>query len=458
VTVGAEAAAGGPHLTYGRVLAMAWPITASQAATPLLGLVDTWAIGNSDAPLEIGAIALGAVVFAFVYWSFGFLRMGVAGLTAQALGRDDPAEARATLARGAALGFSLGLIIVALQAPIAWTAFGLLQGSADLEFGARTYVAIRIWGAPFALATFALLGWFIGQGRTGLALAVSLWQNGINITLDVWFVLGLNWGVAGVAAGTLIAEASAAAFAGALAAGVLARSGGLRAHWTRRVLLDAAAIRRTLFVNRDIFIRTLCLVLAFAWFTNQGAVYGDVTLAANQVLLQFMLFAGFALDGPAMVAESLVGRAVGARARGAFDEAVRKTSIAALAAAAGFTAAYLLIGESIVALLTAAPEIRAEAARFLPWAAFSPLLLVWPFQLDGIFIGAVRATTMRNAMLVSLAVYIAAWAVFAPMGNHGLWFAFAVFFAARAATLGLALPTLGASLERGSGAEVSAPG
>ncbi|MEL7029379.1 MAG: MATE family efflux transporter, partial [Pseudomonadota bacterium] len=275
--------------------------------------------------------------------------------------------------------------------------------------------------------------------------AVSLWQNGVNIVLDVWFVIGLNWGVAGVAAGTLIAEISAALFAFALAVYVLKRTGGVRAHWARGVLLNAEAVRKTIFVNRDIFIRTLCLVLAFAWFTNQGAVYGDVTLAANQVLLQFMLFAGFALDGPAMVAESLVGRAYGARERGAFDDAVRKTSVVAGGAALVFTAVYLIVGQDIVALLTASPEIRDEAGRYLLWAALAPLLLVWPFQLDGIFIGAVQARAMRNTMLISFALYLAAWALLANLGNHGLWVAFWTFFAARALTMVVLMPRIAAS-------------
>ena len=429
-------------VTYARVLAMAWPVMASQAATPLLGLVDIWAIGNSQRPLDIGAIALGAVIFNFVYWSFGFLRMGAAGLTAQALGRDDQAELRATLARGCALALALGAVVIALQWPIGKASFHLLQGGAELEDGARRYFAIRVWGAPFALAVFAMTGWFIGLGRTGLALAVSLLQNGANIALDIWFVKGLGWGVSGVAAGTAISEAAAALCAAALAVYALTRSGGLRAHWTRAALFDAAAIKRTLFVNRDIFIRTLCLVSAFAWFTNQSAIFGDVTLAANQVLLQFMFFAGFALDGPAMVAESLVGRSLGARSLPVFRQTLLKVSVVAAGAAVVFTGVYLIAGDTIVRALTSDAAIRAEADRFVTWAAFSPLLVATPFLLDGVFIGALRARTLRDSMLISLGVYLAAWALIGRESNHGLWSAFAVFFLARTLTLGAQVPSI----------------
>ncbi len=435
--------------TVGQALRLAAPASLAAMATPLLGLVDVWALGQSARPLDIAAVGFGAVIFSLAYWTFGFIRMGVAGLAAQAAGAEDEAEARAVLGRGLILGAGAGLALVLLQWPIergAFAALGVGSEASPATFdGAAAYFRIRIWGAPFAVATYAFYGWLTARGRTDYLMAASCSMTGINILLDYWLVVDLERGASGVALGTLIAEIAGFAVAGALAARVMAASGGLFAHWSRARLLDAAALRRTAAVNRDIFIRTLLLTLTFAWFTQRGGAFGDVTLAANQALLQLFLFTGLALDGTAIAAETMVGQALGDRdrdrGRRRLDGALRATSLPAGALALIFALGYAAFGTEIVALLTDDGPIRATATRYLPWVAVSPLVLVGAFQLDGIFIGATRAREMRNGMIVSTAFLVPAAIVLADAyGNHGLWAAFTFYFALRGLTLAAFLP------------------
>lgn len=421
------------RVTHARVLAIAGPIVISNLSTPLLGLVDTAVIGRIPDPALIGAVALGATIFSFLYWGFGFLRMGTTGLTAQALGADDTDEVRTSLGRALLIAGVAGLALVALQWPIGKIAFSLLSGSAEVERHTHAYFAIRIWSAPFTLANFALLGWFIGRQKAGTALALQFLLNGTNLALDVTFVVGLGWGVKGIAAGTAIAETLAALVGLAIASGALKRMGG---HWDRAKLFDAERIRRTITVNRDIMIRTLCLVFAFAWFMAKSADMGDVQLAANAVLMQFVSTSAFFLDGFAYAAEALVGKAIGARTRERLVEAVRISTVWAAGTAVFLSVVILAGGPSFIDLLTTAPDVREAARVFLPWAVLTPLLAVWSFQLDGIFIGATCTVEMRNAMIVTLALFLLAWWLLAPAyGNHGLWGAFMIFYLLRAGSL-----------------------
>ena len=291
-------------ITHARVLKIALPIILSSLSTPLLGLVDTAVIGRLPDPAFLGAIAVGAMIFSFIYWAFGFLRMGTTGLTAQAHGADNSDELRACLARALLIGVGVGGLLTLLQIPIGWLAFRLLDASAQVEGLATDYFAIRIWSAPFTLMNYALLGWFIGRERADLALWLQLFLNALNIGLDIVFVLGFGWGVAGVAAGTLIAETAACLFGLAMGTRELVKIGG---HWSRARLLDPAELARTFAVNRDIMLRSLCLLFAFAWFTAKGAEAGDTVLAANTVLMQFVTLTAFLLDGFAFAAEALVG-------------------------------------------------------------------------------------------------------------------------------------------------------
>jgi MATE family multidrug resistance protein len=414
------------------ILAIALPIMLSNVSTPLLGAVDTAVVGQIPDPAYIGAVAVGSLIFTFLFWAFGFLRMGTTGLTAQALGAQDQEELVACLGRSLLIAFAAAGLMLLLQWPIREIAFELLHASDNVERLGQDYFDIRIWAAPATLANFALLGWFIGLGRTDIALVLQLVLNLSNIALDLWFVLGLGWDVRGVAAGTVLAEILAAGV-GLVLAARHARSIG--AAWSLTRLLVPRQLKRTLIVNRDIMVRSLALIFVMVWFTAQGAAQGDVRLAANAVLLQFISISAYFLDGLAFSAEALVGRAVGAMRRAALAAAAFKTSLWAGGVAALMSLLLWLLGERLIDLLTVDSAVRAAARVYLPWAIGAPLLGVWAFQLDGIFIGATRTADMRNAMLTSTAIFLLAWWLLQPWGNHGLWAALYVNYAARSAAL-----------------------
>ncbi len=419
------------------------PIILMGLSTPLLGIVDTAVIGQLGDASLIGAVAVGALIFTFLFWAFGFLRMGTTGLTAQAFGANDAAEIRATLGRALLIAGVAGLSLLALQLPLNWIAFQLVQGSEAVEQEAQTYFSIRMWSAPFTLANYAVLGWLVGMQQTRLAMVLQIFLNGVNASLDALFVLSFGWGVAGIAAGTLIAEI-ATAFVGLGITLYLLRNYAGRWSWT--AISAWGKISETLSVNRDIMIRTLVLLLAFSFFTMEGARQGDTILAVNAVLMQFVSFSAFFLDGFAFGAEALVGSAVGAKNRTRFAEAVKLTSLWAVILSVLLSSAFLMLGGFWIDFLTTSPEVR-EAARFyLPWAALMPFISVACFQLDGIFIGATRAREMRNASFLSTGAFFLFWYLLLPFGNHGLWAALALFNITRAFALGRYYPRLTAAL------------
>jgi MATE family multidrug resistance protein len=420
------------------VWVLAFPIILSNLSTPLLGAVDTAVIGQIPDPAYLGGIAIGAQIFSIIYWGFGFLRMGTTGFTAQAYGAGDADGLRATLARAMILAVIIGAVLLVLQVPLMALALWAFDPGAKVAALTDSYLHIRIWSAPAALANYAILGWFIGVHNTRAALGLQIWMNGINIVLDLVFVIGLGWDVSGVALATVLAEYSAVALGLLLIARALAAAGG---QWRRERILDPQRLRQMLAVNRDIFIRTLCLTGAFAFFTAQGSRLGVTVLAGNAVLMNFQTFMAYGLDGFAHATEALAGAAIGARRKEALRQAVKTSSIWAAMVAAGISVIYWLAGDAIVALLTVSPEVRAHAAEYMMWAVVSPLISVWSFQLDGIFIGATRAADMRNGMIISLVAYLAAAFVLVPlMGNHGLWLSLMVLMVARAVTLGLLYP------------------
>ena len=420
------------------VLAIALPMIFSNVTTPLIGAVDTAVIGQLGSAPLIGAVAVGATIFTFFYWAFGFLRMGTTGLTAQASGAARPREVLATLYRALIVAGAAGLAIVVLQGAIAAAAFTLMGASAEVGTAARTYFDIRIWSAPAALANYALVGWFIGLGRAGMAFRLQLLLNLTNIGLDALFVLGFGWGIAGVAAGTLIAETSAALVG--IAVAMRAAEGVKLRAWR---VFNAGKLKRMISVNGDIMIRTLSLLFAFSFFTAQGARSGDLILAANAVLMHFLSVSAYFLDGVAYATEALTGKAVGARDPKRFSDAVRLSSVWAAALSLATGAAFWLAGGVIIDVMTVNAAVREVARDYLFWAALAPLVGVACFQLDGIFIGATRTRDMRNMMLISLAVYLGAWALLTPaFGNHGLWAALMVLFVVRALTLAWRFPAL----------------
>ena len=412
----------------------------ANVSTPLLGAVDTAVIGHLDDAAYLGGLAIGAMAFNFLYWSVNFLRMGTSAMTAQARGADDRVEGVAVLMRAIGLGLAIGLAMVAVQWPFRLVSLTFFDASAAVEASAVVYMEVRIWSAPATLTNFVLLGWFLGSRRPVTALLLQVLLNGTNIILDLVFVVGLDTGVAGVAIASVCAEYLTAA-TGLLLAGSRIRRRTLAAAWPR--VRHLAAARRLLSINSNIFIRTLCLVSAFALFTRTGAGLGDTTLAANLVLLQFQMFCAFALDGFADTAEVLVGGAVGSRRRSDLRAAVAASTLWAGLFASAFAIVFAVFGGVLIDVLTGIGDVRLEARAFLPWVIALPLISVWSFQLDGIFIGATRGSALRNAMLASLAIFVAAIALLVPaMGNHGLWASFCLFMIARAATLAVAYPSL----------------
>ena len=430
-------------ITHRRVLTLVTPIILMGLSTPLLGIVDTAVIGQLGDASLIGAVAVGALIFTFLFWAFGFLRMGTTGLTAQAYGANDASEIRATLGRALLIAGVAGIGLLLLQLPLNWIAFQLVQGSDAVEQEAQTYFAIRMWSAPFTLANYAVLGWLVGMQQTRLAMVLQIFLNGVNASLDALFVLGFGWGVAGIAAGTVIAEIATAFVGLGIAITLLRHYAG---RWSWYAISAWEKISATLSVNRDIMIRTLVLLLAFSFFTMEGARQGDTVLAVNAVLMQFVSFSAFFLDGFAFGAEALVGSAIGAKNRNRFSEAVKLTSFWAIILSILLTSGFLLLGGYWIDFLTTSPEVREAARLYLPWAAFMPFISVACFQLDGIFIGATRAREMRNASFVSTGAFFVFWYLLLPFGNHGLWAALALFNITRAFALGRYYPRLTAAL------------
>ncbi|QSN63544.1 MULTISPECIES: MATE family efflux transporter [unclassified Caballeronia] len=433
-----------PTHWHRRVLTLAFPIVLANLTQPILGAVDTAVAGHLDGPQYLGGVALGGLVFSFVFWGFGFLRMGTTGLVAQAFGARDAAALRAHVLRALMLAVAIGVAVLALQAPIIRYALAALGGSAAVQQTASAYCHARIWAAPFALGNYAVLGYLLGCQRVRLALATQVFINAVNIVAVLLFVYRFGWGIAGIGAATAFADFCGFAF-------------GLAILWRLRErglpplafhsLIDARAIRRLVALNRDIFVRTLCLLGAFGWFAHVGARQGDTILAANALLLNFQTFMAFGLDGFAHAAEALVGAAAGARDRHAFRQAVKVTMLWSAIGAAGFSVVYWLGGEWIIGRLTDQAAVRAAALRFLPWAAILPLVSVAGFQLDGVFIGATGTRELMRAMAASAAIFLlAAWLFTGALGNHGLWLALTVFMVARGVTLLVQLP----SIERAS--------
>lgn len=432
-------------VTHRRVLNIALPIVVANATIPILGMVDTGVVGQLGEAAPIGAVGIGAIILTAIYWIFGFLRMGTTGLTSQAKGAGQPGEVSAMLSRALMIGVAGGVAIITLQVPIFWASFKASPASAEVEALARDYMQIRVFSAPGIIAMYGVTGWLIALERTRAVLAIQLLMNGLNIALDLWFVLGLDWGVEGVAWATFIAEWSGLALGLWLCRDVLDNPAWRDCAW----IFDAARLRLIFSVNSDILLRSLMLEAIFVSFLFLGADFGDVTLAANQVLLQFLHISAYALDGFAFAAEALVGQAMGARDRPRLRQSAIMASQWGLTIVLVVAGGFALFGGAIVDLMAKAPEVQ-EAARFyLIYTVLAPVVGLAAFMLDGIFIGATRTRDMRNMMAVSLVVYGIAVAVLMPLiGNHGLWIALLISFIARAITLGLRYPALEASVTR----------
>lgn len=424
-------------VSHAAVIRLALPMTLAHMSTPLLGFADAAVIGRLGQPALLGAIAAAAVIFDFVFWALGFLRLGTAGMTAQAVGAGDAAEQQATLLRALLLALVLAALVVLLQKPIAWIAFSALDATPEVTAAARAYYDIRIWSAPFALLNYVVLGAVIGRGRTDLGLMLQVLINLSNIALNVTLVAGFGYGVRGSASGTLIAE-GLGAVAGLV---VLARlQGRFTVDWVR--LRDGAALRRMMGVNGDIMIRSASLIFAFAFFTAQGARGGDVVLAANAVLMNLFLISAFFLDGFATAAEQMCGQSVGARDGAGFRRAVAITSLWCLVFSAAVSFLAFVGGGAFIDVVTTSPGVREAARAFLPFAALTPLCGAMAFEFDGVFIGATWTRDMRNLMVVALAIYLVLFFALKPLGNAGLWTALLGFLLARGLLQGWRFGTL----------------
>ncbi|MBL0936600.1 MAG: MATE family efflux transporter [Rhizobiaceae bacterium] len=419
------------------VLRIAVPMTLAYLTTPLIGIADTAIVGQLGDAALLGGLAAGAIVFDVVFATFNFLRSGTTGLVSQAYGSRDRAEEQAIFWRALILALLIGTALILLGPLIAAIGAWFIGGEPRVTEALQTYVLIRLWCAPLALGNYAILGYVLGRGEGGVGLALQFAINLTNIALSVWLGLWLGWGLEGVAWGTVLGEA----IGFAIGIAVLTTRFGRRGPMRPRALRDLAKLKAMLTLNRDIMIRSFALLAAFALLARQGAQLGTVTLAANAVLMNFFLASSYFLDGFATAAEQLAGRAVGARWRPAFDRAVRLTAIWGFALAGIMTLLVLVFGDHLIALVTTAPEVRDVAATYLPWAALTAVTAVLAFQMDGVFIGATWSRDMRNMMLLSLALYVAAlWTLGPLFGNHGLWAALHVFLLARGLSLLAVLP------------------
>ncbi len=440
--------AGPFEVTHRLVLSIAVPMTLGFLTTPLLGLTDTAVAGRLGSANALAGLAIGAVLFDLLLGSFNFLRASTTGLVAQAFGRGDRREEQAVYWRALTIALCSGLAIALLSPLLLSAGLFLMAPAPAVAEVTSTYFVIRVLAAPMALANYALLGFVLGrgQGMTGLLLQAII--NGINIALSVGFGLGLGWGVAGIAWGTFAGETI-----GMLAGFLIVVSRFERSHRPGRAEIFARERMGALFsLNRDIMIRTFLLIGAFAIMTRVGSAMGSLVLAANAVLMNIFLVAGYYLDGLANAAEQLVGRAFGANFRPAFDRAVKLTLAWSFGLGIVVMLLFLVFGTDVIALLTTTREVQAEAARYLPWAALTAITGALAFQMDGVFIGATWSSAMRDMMLAAFAGYIAALALFVPLfGNHGLWLALNLFLVFRGIFLALRLPAL-------AGRQFRAPG
>ena len=408
---------------------IAAPMILSNVSVPLLGMVDTGVTGHLESSVYLGAVAIGSTIFSILYSGMNFLRMGTTGIAAQRFGAGDNDGLRTSLGQAIIVALTIAAALIALQLPIGRIAMRLFGGEVDVQTFALQYFHIRIWSAPGTLANYVLIGWFLGLQNARVPLLIFLTINVTNIVLDLLFVIGLGMKVDGVALASVIAEYAGLAVALYFVARALRERTG---HWPLASLVNIRAYAAYFSINANLFVRTMALLFTFAFVTAQGARLGGVILAANAVLMNLQTLTSFVLDSFAHAAEALVGKAVGQRRRDAFERSVRLALKWSLIFAAAFCLFYLLTGPLLIRILTDLTDVRETAMRFLPWLIVSPLVSVWSYLYDGVYVGATRAREMRNIMVFStFAIFLPAWFLLQGYGNHGLWLAFTLFMASR---------------------------
>lgn len=416
-----------PRIGSRQVFAIAGPAMVANLTTPLIGVVSTTAIGRLDDAALLGGVAMASVIFDCLFWLFGFLRMSTLAFTAQALGAGETREQSVILVRGFIVAGLIGAVLIALQLPLAAVLFDLMGGSEGVTRAAKTYFMVRIWSAPLALANYVILGWLVGQARASSALWLQIAINLINTAATLLLVLVYDTGIAGAAIAALLSEA-----VGFLLGVIVCRryaDGGFAVPRAR--LFDRTKLMRMLSVNSDILVRTAALIATFLFFTAKGARAGDVTLAANSVLNNFLLVSAFFLDGLANAAQQLCGRAIGARDAKGFADSTRLVLLWGLGFAMVVAMLFALFGPYLINVMTASEEVRRAAREFLPFVVLAPIPGAFAFGFDGIYIGATWAREMRNLMLVSLAIFLGTWWALQSLGNAGLWGALLVSYISR---------------------------
>jgi putative MATE family efflux protein len=426
------------EVTNRLMLAITIPVMLASLTTPLLGLVDTAVIGQVGDPHLLGGLAIGALVFDFLFSTMNFLRAGTTGLVAQAMGRHDNVEQQAVFWRAIGIAALAGVLFIIATPLILQATISFMDPDDAVANAMSTYVSIRLLSSPMALGNFAILGLLLGQGKAMQGLYLQLLLNGVNVVMTIWFGLVLGWGVAGIAWGTVLGETVA------LAVGLIMIYLQFRAvpNPTRARIFDTHEIRRMFAVNRDIMLRSFFLLIAYAYFTRAGTGAGAVTLATNAVLMNFLLISGYLIDGVTTAAEQISGRAVGAHYRPAFDRGIKLSFLWGMMLASSMAVFFLVSGDAIVAFLIKSDEVQAMASLYLPWAALAPVVGLLAFHMDGVFIGATWSRDMRNMMILSLSGYFAAYLILPQFfGNHGLWLALHLFLGLRGISLLLILPS-----------------
>ncbi len=426
------------QVTNRLMLAITIPVMLASLTTPLLGLVDTAVVGQLGDPHLLGGLAIGALVFDFLFSTMNFLRAGTTGLVAQAMGRQDHVEQQAVFWRAISIALMVGLVFIAAMPLIIGATISFMNPDKAVADAIRTYVSIRLFSSPMALGNFVVLGLLLGQGKAMQGLYIQFLLNGVNIIMTIWLGLVMGWGVVGIAWGTVLGESVA------LLVGLALVYRQFRAvpNPSRARIFDMHEIRRMFSVNRDIMLRSFFLLIAYTYFTRAGTEAGAVTLATNAVLMNFLLISGNLIDGVTTAAEQISGRAVGAHYRPAFDRGIRLSFLWGMVLASLMAVFFLIYGDAIVAMLIKSAEVQALAAIYLPWAALAPVVGLLAFHMDGVFIGATWSRDMRNMMILSLMGYFIAYLIL-PIyfGNHGLWLALHLFLGLRGISLLWILPS-----------------
>ncbi|WP_263078596.1 MATE family efflux transporter [Endozoicomonas sp. Mp262] len=430
---------------YRRVWDFAWPAIISNISVPLLGLVDSAVLGHLPSSEYLGGVAIGATIFSFLFWAFGFLRMGTTGLVAQACGRRDSEAIRRWLLQSMALAGMIGLLIMAFSPLIIRYALPFFDASPAVSAQARIYFETRIFSAPAVLCNYALVGWLLGMQKPRGPLMMLVIANATNIVLDLLFVLGLGWATEGAAMATVIADYLSLALGLIWVRRVLGTGKNTFDWW---VLLNFSAFKQLIMLNRHLFVRTLCLLFTQAFFTSRGAQIGDEVLAANALLLNLLMLISNGLDGFAHAAEALAGEALGQRQLDRFKGVVRVTGYCSLVCGLMFMLAFALGGDLLLNVLTDIPEVASVASEYMPWLVMMPLVAVWCYWLDGVFIGAVKTDMMQHTtLLATVGAFLPCWYITQSMGNHGLWLAYTTFMLVR--SLGLAVAYRRISINNG---------